>query len=144
MQHDQYKLAVEVRQNIWDGGQYEANRSAVTAEADEQRRRTVSLMNAIEVNNLTKSFGNVRALRSVSFSVDEGEVFGLIGPDGAGKTTAMRMLCGLSIPTSGKGLVAGCDIRTQSEEDEVLRSGKADAVVVFDADYDRKLSQISS
>lgn len=67
-------------------------------------------MNAIEVNNLTKSFGNVPALRSVSFSVDEGEVFGLIGPDGAGKTTLFRLLATLLVPDGGSASVDGCDI----------------------------------
>lgn len=67
-------------------------------------------MNAIECNNLSKSFGNVQALRSVSFSVNEGEVFGLIGPDGAGKTTLFRLLVTLLVPDSGSASVDGCDI----------------------------------
>jgi len=52
----------------------------------------------------------------ISFEVERGEIFGFLGANGAGKTTAMRMLCGLSIPTSGKGFVAGFDIHTQSEQ----------------------------
>lgn len=69
----------------------------------------------IEVENLTKTFGNFTAVDAISFEVGRGEIFGFLGANGAGKTTAMRMLCGLSIPTSGKGLVAGYDIATQSE-----------------------------
>lgn len=64
----------------------------------------------IQTENLTKKFGNFTAVDNISFSVDRGEVFGFLGANGAGKTTAMRMLCGLSYPTSGKGMVAGFDI----------------------------------
>lgn len=69
----------------------------------------------IYVENLTKRFGNFTAVDNISFSVGKGEIFGFLGANGAGKTTAMRMLCGLSIPTSGKGSVAGFDISKQSE-----------------------------
>lgn len=71
---------------------------------------------AIVVENLTKTFGHFTAVNNISFSVDRGEIFGFLGANGAGKTTAMRMLCGLSKPTSGKGTVAGFDIRKQSEK----------------------------
>lgn len=67
-------------------------------------------MNAIEVNNLSKSFGRVRALDAVSFSVGRGELFGLIGPDGAGKTTLFRLLATLLAPDSGTASVDGLDI----------------------------------
>jgi len=70
---------------------------------------------AIKVEGLTKSFGSFTAVDHISFEVHKGEIFGFLGANGAGKTTAMRMLCGLSIPTSGKGLVAGYDVMTQSE-----------------------------
>ncbi len=70
---------------------------------------------AIDVNNLTKKFGNFTAVDNISFNVKRGEIFGFLGANGAGKTTAMRILCGLSFPTSGKGTVAGYDIATQSE-----------------------------
>lgn len=70
----------------------------------------------IHTENLTKRFGNFTAVDNISFSVDKGEIFGFLGANGAGKTTAMRMLCGLSHPTSGKGIVAGYDIRSQSEQ----------------------------
>lgn len=69
----------------------------------------------IKVENLTKRFGNFTAVDNISFEVQKGEIFGFLGANGAGKTTAMRMLCGLSIPTEGKGIVAGYDIYTQPE-----------------------------
>lgn len=72
--------------------------------------------NVIEVNNLTKKFGSFTAVDHISFEVKQGEIFGFLGANGAGKTTAMRMLCGLLPSTSGKGLVAGYDINTQSEQ----------------------------
>jgi len=70
----------------------------------------------IYINKLTKKFGNFTAVDNISFSVNKGEIFGFLGANGAGKTTAMRMLCGLSKPTSGNGTVAGFDIFRQSEE----------------------------
>ena len=69
----------------------------------------------IFTENLTKKFGNFTAVDAISFDVSKGEIFGFLGANGAGKTTAMRMLCGLSHPTSGKGTVAGFDIFKQSE-----------------------------
>lgn len=71
---------------------------------------------AISVRNLTKRFGRFTAVDNISFDVMKGEIFGFLGANGAGKTTAMRMLCGLSHPTSGHGTVAGYDITTQTEE----------------------------
>jgi len=73
-------------------------------------------MNIIQVNNLTKTFGSFTAVDAISFDVKKGEIFGFLGANGAGKTTAMRMLSGLLKPTSGQGTVAGFDIRTQSEQ----------------------------
>lgn len=70
----------------------------------------------ISVRDLTKRFGDFTAVDSISFDVKRGEIFGFLGANGAGKTTAMRMLCGLSIPSSGSGMVAGYDVGTQSEE----------------------------
>lgn len=67
-------------------------------------------MNAIEIDNLSKSFGEVRALDAVSFSVEKGELFGLIGPDGAGKTTLFRLLTTLLNPDDGTAAVDGFDI----------------------------------
>jgi ABC-2 type transport system ATP-binding protein len=72
-------------------------------------------MNVIDVDKLTKTFGRFTAVDAISFSVAKGEIFGFLGANGAGKTTAMRMLCGLSKPTSGKGVVAGFDIEKQGE-----------------------------
>ncbi len=73
-------------------------------------------MNAIVVENLTKKFGDFTAVDAISFEVSRGEIFGFLGANGAGKTTAMRMLCGLSKPTSGRGTVAGFDIARQAEQ----------------------------
>ena len=73
-------------------------------------------MNAIEVEALTKKFGNFAAVNSISFSVVRGEIFGFLGANGAGKSTAMRMLCGLLEPTSGNAKVAGFDVYRQREE----------------------------
>ena len=70
---------------------------------------------AISVRHLTKRFGSFTAVDDISFDVERGEIFGFLGANGAGKTTAMRMLCGLSYPTSGHGTVAGCDIMRESE-----------------------------
>jgi ABC-2 type transport system ATP-binding protein len=70
----------------------------------------------IHTDKLTKQFGNFTAVDNISFEVEKGEIFGFLGANGAGKTTAMRMLCGLSIPTSGKGLVAGFDIEKEPEK----------------------------
>lgn len=69
----------------------------------------------ISVQNLTKQFGDFTAVNKITFDVQRGEIFGFLGANGAGKTTAMRMLCGLSIPTSGKGTVAGYDVMRESE-----------------------------
>ena len=67
-------------------------------------------MNVIETDQLTKRFGTFTAVDQISFSVSRGEIFGFLGANGAGKTTAMRMLCGLLQPTSGHATVAGFDI----------------------------------
>lgn len=73
-------------------------------------------MNAIEVNNISKHYGKVEALRNVSFSVEKGEVFGLIGPDGAGKTSMFRILCSLLLPNEGTATVEGYDVVSQMKE----------------------------
>jgi len=69
----------------------------------------------ISVRNLTKRFGNFTAVNNISFDVYRGEIFGFLGANGAGKTTAMRMLCGLSYPTSGSGTVAGFNVMREGE-----------------------------
>ena len=73
-------------------------------------------MSVILAENLTKRFGQFTAVDSISFEVEKGEIFGFLGANGAGKTTAMRMLCGLSKPTAGLGRVAGFDIEKQPEK----------------------------
>lgn len=73
-------------------------------------------MKVISAEHLTKKFGHFVAVDNISFEVEKGEIFGFLGANGAGKTTAMRMLCGLSKPTSGKGTVAGFDIEKQPEK----------------------------
>ena len=72
--------------------------------------------NVIEVSHLVKAFGSFHAVDDISFRVKKGEIIGFLGANGAGKTNAMRMLTGLSQPTSGSGTVVGFDIRTQYEE----------------------------
>ena len=71
--------------------------------------------NIISVHNLTKIFGEFTAVNNISFEVAKGEIFGFLGANGAGKTTAMKMLIGISKPSSGKATVAGFDIANQSE-----------------------------
>ena len=71
---------------------------------------------AIISENLTKIFGDFTAVDHISFEVSKGEIFGFLGANGAGKTTAMRMFCGLSIPTSGNATVAGFDVYKNTEE----------------------------
>ena len=69
----------------------------------------------IEVKNLTKKFGDFSAVKSISFDVYKGEIFGFLGANGAGKTTAMKMLIGISTPSSGAALVSGLDVFTQAD-----------------------------
>src|ERR1035437_375822 len=73
-------------------------------------------MKAITVTNMVKKFGDFVANDNLSFEVEQGEIFGFLGANGAGKTTAIRMLCGLSTPTSGEMKVAGFDIYKQTEQ----------------------------
>jgi ABC-2 type transport system ATP-binding protein len=72
--------------------------------------------NIISTKNLTKRFDGFTAVDAISFEVKKGEVFGFLGANGAGKTTAIRMLCGLSLPTSGEATIAGFDIFKQTEK----------------------------
>lgn len=72
--------------------------------------------NIISVRELTKKFGDFTAVDRISFDVRKGEIFGFLGANGAGKTTAMRILCGLNYPTSGSGTVAGYDISREQEQ----------------------------
>jgi ABC-2 type transport system ATP-binding protein len=72
--------------------------------------------NVIQVERLTKMFGDFTAVDNISFQVGKGEVFGFLGANGAGKTTAMKMLIGISKPTSGEAIVAGFDVKSQAEK----------------------------
>jgi len=72
-------------------------------------------MHTIVVENLTKKFGAFTAVNNISFSIKKGEIFGFLGANGAGKTTAMKMMCGLLLPTSGTAKIAGYDLATQSK-----------------------------
>ncbi len=74
------------------------------------------LEHMISAEGLTKRFGHFTAVDHISFTVGKGEIFGFLGANGAGKTTAMRMLCGLLVPSSGKARVAGFDVFTQAEQ----------------------------
>jgi ABC-2 type transport system ATP-binding protein len=71
---------------------------------------------AIICKDLTKQFGDFKAVNKITFDVEQGEIFGFLGANGAGKTTAMRMLCGLSFPTSGEASVAGFNVYKQQEK----------------------------
>ncbi len=71
---------------------------------------------AVQTENLGKRFGKFEAVKNLNLAVQEGEIFGFLGANGAGKTTAIRMLCGLLLPSSGNGRVAGFDIYKQSEK----------------------------
>lgn len=87
--------------------------------AEEQALQARSLEaddRVIKVEGLTKRFGRFTAVDGISFSVHRGEIFGFLGANGAGKTTAIRILCGLLKPTEGNGTVAGCDIQTEGEK----------------------------
>ena len=70
----------------------------------------------IKTDKLTKRFGDFIATNEITFEVEKGEIFGFLGANGAGKTTAMRMLCGLSTPSSGSATIAGFDIYKQTEQ----------------------------
>lgn len=70
---------------------------------------------AVQVHDLTRTFGDFRAVDGISLEIRKGTIFGFLGPNGAGKSTTIRMLCGLLLPTSGTGTVGGFDIITQSE-----------------------------
>ena len=73
-------------------------------------------MSVIELRNLKRTFADIVAVNDLSFSVEKGEIFGLVGPDGAGKTTTLRVLCGLINRTSGEARVLGMDVQTNTEK----------------------------
>ncbi|MDF1544704.1 MAG: ATP-binding cassette domain-containing protein [bacterium] len=74
------------------------------------------MSHAVEINKLSRHFGSFKAVDEISLTVSHGEIFGFLGANGAGKTTAIRMLCGLLLPTGGNGTVAGCDIMKEPEK----------------------------
>jgi ABC-2 type transport system ATP-binding protein len=73
------------------------------------------MADAIALHNLSRSFGDIKAVDDVSLTIQEGEMFGLVGPDGSGKTTAIRMLCGILAPTGGTAIVLGKDVMKQPD-----------------------------
>lgn len=81
-----------------------------------QNNKSDAMEKVIVCKDLTKRFGNFIAANEITFDVYKGEIFGFLGANGAGKTTAMRMLCGLSVPSSGYALVAGYDVYKQTED----------------------------
>ena len=83
---------------------------------DKPKTEVTESENVIEVEHLVKAFGTFKAVNDISFKVKRGEIFGFLGANGAGKTTAMRILTGLNQPTSGKGMVAGYDVATDYEQ----------------------------
>lgn len=83
---------------------------------DKLKAEVTESENVIEVEHLVKAFGTFKAVNDISFKVKRGEIFGFLGANGAGKTTAMRILTGLNQPTSGKGMVAGYDVATEYEQ----------------------------
>ena len=84
--------------------------------SEELKEKSEESENVIEAEHLVKAFGSFHAVDDISFSVKKGEIFGFLGANGAGKTTAMHMLTGLNQPTSGTGRVVGFDIRTEYEQ----------------------------
>ncbi|HOJ33591.1 MAG TPA: ABC transporter ATP-binding protein [Candidatus Hydrogenedentes bacterium] len=72
-------------------------------------------MAVIEVDNLTRRFGNFTAVDSISFAIEQGDIFGFLGPNGSGKSTVIRMLCGLLRPTSGRAVILGHDVAREAE-----------------------------
>src|SRR5688572_15234023 len=74
----------------------------------------------LSIQNITRTFGSVTAVDHLSLDIEPGELFGLIGPDGAGKTTAIRLMLGILMPTSGEGKVGPYDLRRQSESISTL------------------------
>ncbi|WP_048203981.1 ABC transporter ATP-binding protein [Methanobacterium formicicum] len=88
--------------------------------------------NAIELNNLTKKFGDFTAVDDLSLAVEEGEIFGFLGPNGAGKSTTIRMLCTLAQPTSGSARVAGFDLIKESDQVRQNIGLVAEKMIMYD------------
>ena len=94
----------------------EVFKDVFTPESDFVDTSRISGEDVIVVNDLVKTFGDFHAVNHISFTVRKGEIFGFLGANGAGKTTAMRILCGLSQPTGGSAMVAGYDCATEYEQ----------------------------
>ncbi len=77
---------------------------------------TTATTPVIQTERLARAFGAIQAVASLDLAVRRGEMFGLVGPDGAGKSTAIRLLCGILKPTSGRGRILGCDLERQAEQ----------------------------
>ena len=103
---DTPEVILERFSNVFNPSPIEKSKGQVSGDSDR----------VIEVSHLVKAFGAFHAVDDISFSVKRGEIFGFLGANGAGKTTAMHMLTGLNQPTSGTGTVAGYDIRTEHEQ----------------------------
>ena len=103
---DTPEVILERFSNVFNPSPIEKSKGQVSGDSD----------HVIEVSHLVKAFGSFHAVDDISFSVKRGEIFGFLGANGAGKTTAMHMLTGLNQPTSGTGTVAGYDIRTEHEQ----------------------------
>jgi ABC-2 type transport system ATP-binding protein len=88
--------------------------------------------NAIQIENLTKTFGQFVAVSNVTFSVRRGEIFGLLGPNGAGKTTTLKMLCTLMVPTRGKAEIEGYDVTKRQNEARKRIGVVTEKVVAYD------------
>lgn len=86
----------------------------------------------IEVHGLSKKFGDMEAVKKISFDIPKGEIFGFLGPNGAGKSTTIRMLCTLSRPTEGSAKVAGYDIVTQPAEVRKRIGLVAEKLILYD------------
>ena len=107
---------LETFRDVFCPDRMEGHESKYGSTASENGVPHVERGKSIEVSHLVKAFGSFRAVNDISFSVDRGEIFGFLGANGAGKTTAMHMLTGLTRPTGGSGQVAGCDIVAEHEQ----------------------------
>ena len=112
---DEIKRCDEIIETVWPKPQTEREKRVMvrTSPANEMKKGDNDI---IVVSHMVKAFGTFRAVNDISFTVRKGEIFGFLGANGAGKTTAMRILSGLSQPTDGIATVAGYDVKTQYEE----------------------------
>lgn len=113
---DKPDIILEQFKDVFSPPRIEHNKSAANGSSNLSQNKPDDDGLAIEVSHLVKAFGSFHAVDDISFSVRRGEIFGFLGANGAGKTTAMHILTGLNQPTSGSGRVAGCDIKTEFEQ----------------------------